>query len=214
MVNSFFPFKTCEKPNIDGIIAQPVSATINIITCIILLYYALIAKTTTIRLLIISFILFQAYHAYSHMKHIDGHIQSNVIHVIWYFVSFMILIASIKITKHPPHHYTIILLSIIIFIDIYLSLFTDKLYMIFTGFSLPIIITLSYYNLYPDYMKKNIPYLILLLVVVVILILNEKINCENMISFAIFPYHAFIEILGLILFSSLANIFIKSETFI
>jgi hypothetical protein len=214
MVNSFFPFKTCEKPNIDGIIAQHVSATINIITCIILLYYALIAKTTTIRLLMISFILFQAYHAYSHIKHIDGHIQSNVIHVIWYFVSFMILIASIKITKHPPHQYTIILLSIIIFIDIYLSLFTDKLYMIFTGFSLPIIITLSYYNLYPDYMKKNIPYLILLLVIVVILILNEKINCENMISFAIFPYHAFIEILGLVLFSSSANIFIKSETFI
>ena len=208
---SFFPFKTCEKPLKDGIIAQPVSATINIITCLILLYYVIIAKTKTLKILILSFIAFQAFHAFSHIQHIDGYIQANIIHVLWYFMSFMILLSSIQITKKNPKLMTIISLFAIIIIDLYLFLHTNKLYTIFTGFTIPVIIVVSYYYLYPSHMKTTIPYLILLLLVVIILILNEKFNCDLMLSYAILPYHAIIEIVGLILFVILAHIFVYNH---
>jgi hypothetical protein len=83
--------------------------------------------------------------------------------------------------------------------------------MVFTAFTIPVVIVISYYNLYPMYMKTIIPYLILLLLIVAILILNEKFNCEIMISYANLPYHAIIETLGLILFTSLAYIFLRCE---
>lgn len=124
----------------------------------------------------------------------------------------MILLNSIQITNKNPNIYLIIILSLIIIIDLYILIYsTSKLYMIFTAFMLPIIIVIFYYKYYPDIIKKSIPYLIILLFVVISLILNEKFNCKVMISYANLPYHAIIEILGLILFTMLGYIFLKSE---
>jgi hypothetical protein len=210
-MQAFFPFHTCETPNNDGLVAQPVSATINIITCIILIYFAWHARTITIKILLLSFIVFQAFHAFSHIRHIEGHVQSNVIHTIWYFVAFMVLFTSMQMSKKPPSIYTILLLSIIILIDLYLFFYTSKVYMVFTAFTLPVIVVLSYYNTYPTFMKNTIPYLILLLIIVAVLLLNEKYNCEAMIAYANLPYHAIIETLGLILFTTLAYLFVRWE---
>jgi hypothetical protein len=211
MTNIYFPFNTCEEPNKKAWVAQPVSAFINMITCIILIYLFLQAKTLIIRLLILAFILFELFHTFSHIKHINGTIQSNIIHGIWYFLSFMVLIASIKITKQYPKIYTILILLTIIIIDINLFFQPNKLYMIFTALTLPIVIVISYYNLYPIYIKKAIPYLIGLLIIVGIFLINDKNNCENMMKYAKLPYHAIIEILGMILFITLANVFLQTE---
>ncbi len=100
MTDVYFPFNTCEEPNKKAWVAQPVSAFINFITCLILIYFFLKAKTTIIRLLILAFILFEIFHTFSHITHIDGTIQSNIIHGIWYYLSLMILIASIKIIQN------------------------------------------------------------------------------------------------------------------
>ena len=168
----FYPFHTCEQPYISSkYIAQPVSATINIITVSILTYFFIKSHTIEIKLLLLSFIAFQVFHAFSHIIHIDGNIQSNIIHIIWYFLTFMI----------------------------------------FTAFALPLIIVISYYKYYPEEMKKAIPYLIGLLFILIIVLLNEKFNCELMMSYINLPYHAIIELLGLILFGLLAYIFYKSE---
>lgn len=211
--NIFFPFYTCEKPyNNNNYIAQPVSAIINIIACIILAYFLTKSKTIEIRLLLLSFIAFQAFHAFSHIIHINGNIQSNIIHMIWYFLTFMILITSIKITNKNPSTLMIIILAIIIIIDLYILIKgINKLYMVFTAFMMPIIIVLFYYKYYPSIIRKVIPYLIILLLVLVVLLLNEKFNCELMMSYATLPYHGIIEILGLILFTTLGYIFFKSE---
>jgi hypothetical protein len=214
MTDIYFPFNTCEEPNKKAWIAQPVSAFINFITCLILIYLFLKAKTLIIRLLIFAFILFEIFHTFSHIQHIDGAIQSNIIHGIWYFLSFMILIASIKITKKYPNIYTILILLLIIIIDINLFFQPNKLYMIFTALTLPVVIVLSYYNLYPIYIKKAIPYLIGLLIIVGIFLINEKINCEYMIKYAKLPYHAIIEIIGMILFITLAYVFLQTEKYI
>ncbi len=126
----------------------------------------------------------------------------------------MILIASIKITKKYPNIYSIIILLLIIIIDINLFFQANKLYMIFTALTLPVVIVLSYYNLYPIYIKKAIPYLIGLLIIVGIFLINEKINCEYMIKYAKLPYHAIIEIIGMILFTLLSYIFLQTEKYI
>ncbi len=210
-MQAFFPFHTCETPNKDSLVAQPVSAAINILTCIILIYFAWQARTITVKTLLLSFIAFQAFHAFSHTRHIEGHVQSNVIHTIWYFVAFMVLFTSMQMSKKPPPIFTIFILIFIIIIDMYLFFYTSKVYMVFTAFTLPIVIVLSYYNTYPAFMKNTIPYLILLLLVVSALLLNEKYNCETMIAYANLPYHAIIETLGLILFTSLAYLFVRWE---
>lgn len=211
MTDIYFPFNTCEEPNKNRLIAQPVSAFINMITSIILIYFFFKAKTLIIKLLIFTFILFEIFHTYSHITHIDGAIQSNVIHGIWYFLSIMILIASIKITKQYPNIYTIIILLLIIIVDINLFFLPNKLYMIFTALTLPIIIVISYYKLYPIQIKNAIPYLISLLIIVGIFLINEKINCEYMMKYAKLPYHAIIEIIGMFLFIILAYVFLQTE---
>jgi hypothetical protein len=86
--------------------------------------------------------------------------------------------------------------------------------MVFTALTLPVVIVLSYYNLYPIYIKKAIPYLIGLLIIVGIFLINEKNNCENMMKYAKLPYHAIIEILGMLLFTLLAYVFLQSEKYI
>jgi len=211
MTDIYFPFNTCEEPNRKTWIAQPVSAFINMVTCLILIYFFLQAKTLIIRLLILSFILFEIFHTFSHITHIDGAIQSNIIHAIWYFLSFMVLIASIKITKQYPNIYTILILLLIIIIDIHLFFIPNKLYMIFTALTLPVVIVISYYNLYPSYIKKVIPYLIALLIIVGIFLINEKLNCLNMMKYAKLPYHGIIEIIGMILFITLSYVFLQTE---
>jgi hypothetical protein len=211
MTDIYFPFNTCEEPNKKAWVAQPVSAFINFITSIILIYFFFKAKTIIIRLLILAFILFELFHTFSHITHINGTIQSNVIHGLWYFLSFMLLITSIKITKQYPNIYAIIILLLIIIIDINLFFLQNKFYMIITALSLPVVIAISYYNLFPKYIKKAIPYLIGLLIIVGIVLINEKINCENMMKYAKLPYHAIIEIIGLILFITLANVFLQTE---
>ena len=214
MTDIYFPFNTCEEPNKNKWIAQPVSAFINMLTSLILIYFFFKAKTIIIRLLILAFILFELFHTYSHITHINGTIQSNIIHSLWYFLSFMLLIASIKITKQYPNIYTIIILLLIIIIDINLFLLSNKFYMIITGLSLPLVIAISYYKLFPKNIKIAIPYLIGLLIIVGIFLINEKINCENMMKYAKLPYHAIIEILGMILFTLLAYIFLQSDKYI
>lgn len=126
----------------------------------------------------------------------------------------MLLIASIKITKQYPNIYTTIILLLLIIIDITLFLLSNKFYMILTGLSLPVVIAISYYNLYPKYIKKAIPYLIGLLIIVGIVLINEKINCENMMKYAKLPYHAIIEIIGMVLFTLLSYVFLQSEKYI
>jgi hypothetical protein len=123
----------------------------------------------------------------------------------------MVLIASIKITKQYPNIYTILILLLIIIIDIHLFFIPNKLYMIFTALILPVVIVISYYNLYPSYIKKVIPYLRSLLIIVGIFLINEKLNCLNMMKYAKLPYHGIIEIMGMILFITLSYVFLQTE---
>ena len=47
--------------------------------------------------------------------------------------------------------------------------------------------------------------------VLILLFINEKLNCNYMLEKFNFPYHIFIELIGLVLFIMLADFFIKVE---
>ena len=208
-MNSFFPFKTCEIPNKDSIIKQPFSAFLNILSCIILIYFIIIAKTFTVKLCIFSFLLFQLFHAFSHSFHIEGNIQTIIIHILSYILSITSFYTLFILTKKNPSYYIIFILIIIILIDIYIFLNKNNSILgIFSGFSIITITYLSFYKFFPKIIKTLFKYILLGLFILSLFILNEKLNCNIMISYANLPYHAIIEIIGLILFSCLGYMFI------
>jgi hypothetical protein len=211
-MQNFFPFKTCETPHKDSIIKQPVSAFFNILSCIILIYYIIIAKTFAIKLCLFSFLLFQAFHAFSHMHHIEGNIQTIIIHILSYLLSITSFYTLFILCKKLPSYSIILFIIILIVIDIYIFLFQNHSILgIFSGFAIIVVTYLSYYMFYPKFIKTILKYIILGLFILSLVIINEKMNCDNMIAYSNLPYHAIIEIIGLILFTSLGYMFIIWE---
>ena len=63
----------------------------------------------------------------------------------------------------------------------------------------------------PLVVSRLLPILIMLFAVVIALIFNERYNCEAMMKAYVFPYHIAIEIIGLIISSLFAYIFLLLE---
>lgn len=208
----FFPFSTCELPHDNDIVKQPVSALLNALTCIILVYMIVVARTWTVKFLIFTFLLFELFHTFSHVQHIEGYIQAHIIHVLWYTLSLTLLYTISVLSRKTPSIPILIIIFAIIAIDIYLwTYYTDTLQMVIRGFMLIIFIVLSHYHLFPKKIRHLIPYLVIGTIIETVIIYNEKLNCKTMIEYANLPYHAISEILGLILFSYIAYIFIIWE---
>jgi hypothetical protein len=67
-----------------------------------------------------------------------------------------------------------------------------------------------YYPLLPKNIQNTIHIIFFLVTIIIILFLNEKYNCEKMMSIQPhFPYHIFIEIIGLVLFYIICSNFYK-----
>jgi hypothetical protein len=63
----------------------------------------------------------------------------------------------------------------------------------------------------PTIVKRLLPILIMLFAVVIALLFNERYNCDAMMNAYVFPYHIAVEILGLIISSLFAYIFLLLE---
>jgi len=209
--NSYlFPFSTCELPTTNSFVKQPYSTAVNLLTAIILSYYLFIAKSFLVKIVILSFIIFELYHAYSHITHIKGKIQSNVIHLLWYFLFISVLAVFIKINK-KKENWIYIFIILIILIDLYIWYINNSFYMISSGLFILIIIVISHYYLFTKELKQKLNYLLMGTFVLILLFINEKLNCNYMLEKFKFPYHIFIELIGLVLFIMLADFFIKVE---
>jgi hypothetical protein len=70
---------------------------------------------------------------------------------------------------------------------------------------------LIYYYVYlPLVVKNNIILIVILFCISILLLINEKYNCKDMLlNYGIFPYHIFIEIVGLFLFYIICSSFYK-----
>jgi hypothetical protein len=205
-----FPFTTCENVNRNGI-AQPYSAIINIITFFTLVLLTFVAKTLPVKLMLSVYAAFEAWHAFSHMKHIPGVLQTNVVHVLGYMMAFATLNAILYLSNSRPSIALMGIISFAVIVDIYVFYFVKGVYTVFTGLLIFAAVVLGSYSKIPHVLKIYIPYLIIGLIALFGLFINETYNCEKMLRYRLYPYHAAIEILGFVLFTALAMFFLQWE---
>ena len=204
-----FPFNTCEKVNKNGI-AQPYSLFFNLINCIIILYFLLQTKNNYTFMLLFLILCFELFHSFSHIVHIKGSIQLNIIHLLTYLINFAFFYLFYSYTKKFPNKIFILYLIVLVCLDIYSLFNLTIIYYLSTQSIIFISLLLYYYRLLPKIIQNCIYQLILLIGFVILLVLNETYNCERMLEFyPHFPYHIFIEITGIVFFYVICSNFYK-----
>jgi hypothetical protein len=202
-----FPFDTCEKIN-NTYIAQPYSVFFNILICLTITYYFIKAKTQHSKLFLLALLLFESFHTFSHITHIKGTLQINIIHVLAYLTNISFLYLFIKYTNKLPHNNYILFLLFIVCIDIYFLLYKSFLYYFGSMSILFISLLIYYYKYFTPSKQNNIKKIIYIIIFIIFLFINEKNNCKKMLKkFPNFPFHIFIEFSGLVLFNILCNTF-------
>ena len=204
-----FPFDTCERPNKKGI-AQPYSSLINFINCLIIFYFLLKTKNNYTFILLFSILCFELFHVFSHTIHIQGSIQINVTHLLSYCINIAFLFFFYNYVKKFPNIWFIIFYTCLIFFDIYTFCNMNVVFYIFSQALLFLSVLFYYYPLLPKNIKNKIHIIFIFVTVIIILFLNEKFNCEKMMSiYPHFPYHILIEIIGILLFYIICSSFYK-----
>lgn len=195
-----FPFSTCEKPNKNGI-AQPYSSLLNLINCLIIFYFLIKTKKNYTFILLFFILCFELFHVFSHSIHITGSIQINVTHILSYCINIAFLFFFYSYVKKIPSIWFIIFYVFLIFFDIYAFLNMNVVYYIFSQALLFLSVLFYYYPFLTKNIKNKINIIFFLVIIIILLFLNEKYNCEKMMSiYPYFPYHILIEIIGIILF--------------
>ncbi len=207
-----FPFNTCEVRG--DVVDQPYSASINILSCIILLYLLSMSKHIEIQFFILSLLIFQAYHAYSHMfwsENEESLIHVYIIHSIAYIIIIALITAISFISGKPPN---IPIIFAVIMLDMFILYnYIGTVYNAISGINIWIVVLITgLWNVkLSAIVRQLLPILLILFGVVIILFFNEKYNCQAMMDAYPFPYHTAIEIVGLIISALFAYIFILLE---
>lgn len=204
--NWTFPYKTCEIPQKNTIVSQPYSFLLNLINVSNLVCYCILVKSIHVKLTILSYIVFELFHTFSHAKLFHVKIQTTVIHLLAY-VFFAATWNSIYLfTKKPLSWLKTSVLIVVTAIDIYVVLVVKGVWTILSGLSLLLALFCMYFTDIPKFFQTRLyQKLVPGLFVLFALFVNEAINCEAMLRIMPFPYHIVIEILGYWLFDILAN---------
>jgi|LauGreDrversion2_6_1035139.scaffolds.fasta_scaffold01407_1 hypothetical protein len=203
-----FPYDTCEASNQDSFVKQPFSFGVGILTLLILSWFIYNAKTVQSKVLLGTLFAFEAFHAYSHMVHVQDFVQTRVIHGLAYFVNAALLWSLSSSTRHFPEVWIIALLIGIVALDIYAFLYMPLVAYISTQFLLFFVIIAYFLRWLPVTVKQWIPWLSVIMIFIVILEINEQVNCTSLMQWAPwFPWHIFIELAGLTAIIIIANMF-------
>jgi len=203
-----FPFNTCEKPKKKGI-AQPYSALLNAVNCVMILYFLVQTKTHYAAILLFSIFCFELFHVFSHTIHIPGSIQINITHALTYIMNASFFYLFYCYTKKIPGSLFLFYIITLIFVDIYSYLNLSIIYYLLSQSILFVSLLLYYLPLLPKYVKTSIYQIIFWISIVILLFLNEKYNCKKMLDVYPLPYHTMIEIVGIFLFYIICSTFYK-----
>jgi hypothetical protein len=205
-----FPFNTCEKPNKHGI-AQPYSALFNLINCLIIFYFLMKTKLySSTFILLFSILCFELFHLFSHIIHIQGSIQINITHTLTYLMNFAFFYVFYCYTKILPSYKFIFYLVLLICFDIYSIFYLTIIYYLLSQSAIFISLLVYYFPLLPKFIQKSVYEIIFFVCIIILLFLNEKYNCKKMLEiYEDFPYHIFIEIIGIVLFYIICSNFYK-----
>lgn len=229
-----FPYSTCENPKRTEIKTtsilphQPFSFYTNCLAVAIIfcfLLYVLISKRIRTKdrfylsILFTSFLLFEAWHAFSHFYHFKEEEHHNKQAYIAHFLFYAIILSTLFALHHLSRSrrslsrqsielfngnkfylYTFILL---IFIDLYFIWKFRGLFMMLSGFTILLFVYYTHFHLIPGSLRKYMYAMIILLLVLIILVVNESLFCDRMMEKMQFPYHIFVEFIGTILFTLL-----------
>ena len=173
-----FPFSTCEKPNTTRL-AQPYSVVINGISILIILYFLFQMKNVFTFFLILSLLIFECLHTFSHAIHLPSYIQLNIIHFFAYIVNFLYLLTFYHYTKKAPSTWFILLLGVIVTFDIYAFLFLSFVYYFSSSLLIFFSIMIYYYKYIPKN-KQNYILTILVLGIFIMLLFFNSFNTKIM----------------------------------
>ena len=200
-----FPGKTCEKVQKEGI-AQPVSFSINMVSVLVLVIGSFVASRMPVRIVLLSYALFELWHAWSHAVHIEGTVQYNVVHVLGIIMAVSTLTAIVLLSGKRLEGWQIGVIAGVMLLDILLFLkLQNTLVSVGTGLGVLVVIMLVCYGMLPEYFQRGLWFLIVGVVGILGLFMVEARWCEQIEGV---PFHALIEVLGLVLFSYLAYLFI------
>lgn len=203
-----FPFSTCEVPQQHSWIAQPYSLVVNVVSVVVILYFLTQARRVSTRLVLISILLFEAWHAFSHAVHIPGKMQINVIHLLAYAVNLGYLYFLYDISKKFPDRWILVTMVLIVMFDIYAFCNLPFLYYFVSQLVLFLVILAAYREILPG---SYLAVLVALVILLVLLFLNESKHCGAMMRYAKFPYHAIIESVGVLIFIVIGSMFLIME---
>jgi len=206
--NAYFPFETCEKPNTNSIISQPYSTFVNIINTSIILYFLTQTKHAYTFYFLLSVFLFELSHTLSHMFHIEGHIQRNVVHFFAYCINATLLYTLYCYSHVFPSIFLLILIFLLICFDIYSLLYLSSIFYIISQVLILFSIFCFYYFTLPSTIKTSILWLFLIGTLIIVLVYNEIRNCHEMTQlYPDAPFHILVEIPGVFFFFILCRAF-------
>lgn len=201
-----FPFNTCERPATGGV-AQPYSAAVNAVNCAMIFAFLIQTTEPSRFLFILSILMFEAFHTFSHIIHIPGPIQTRVIHALAYGVNAALLYLFTKAAPAIATRPVLAVLAVLVCLDLYAFTHLTVDFYIATQAAIFVAILLFYYHHVPP---ANIALIIALAAVVIGLVMNERYNCHRMqASYPGVPFHVLIEGTGLALFYVVCKTFYR-----
>jgi hypothetical protein len=198
---SYFPFETCEKPREDCWIAQPYSTAVNCLNSLIIIFFLIQTKNSYTFFFLFSIFIFELLHTFSHAFHIDGAIQTNIIHGLAYCINAALLYVLYRHSGIAPSLFLSILIMIFVGIDIYALFFLSTVFYILTQFLIFLSILFFYFTTLPTQTKSSVKWLVFLGILIVCLVYNEIRNCDEMAKlYPDAPFHILVEIPGVFFF--------------
>lgn len=200
-MNHSFPFTTCEKPYPENWIAQPYSALVNLLSCLIILFFLGKTKHVSTFLLLFSILCFQAFHMFSHCVHLPGSIQQNGIHALSYAINLALLYALTSRTGKPLNFLFCLFLIFAVSLDIIALCHGVIVFFILCQSILFMGIVWYFMDELPKHIQTILPWLLGTIALLLLLVENESMNGEHLMSwYPDFPFHVFIEGTGLVFF--------------
>ena len=203
-----FPFNTCETPG--TLIAQPWFFALNCISTVVLMRQYTLARTRQVQNALISFVYVEAFHAFSNAVWYQW--QRLVVHLLVYVMSASVFNAMGTLTRHCsriPKYAT--LTAIFIDIAVYIWTWEISILTILTGLAVLATVIVSHFPFMPVDIRKRFKIITIGTGVLYMMFLNDLWNCENMLRLKVLPYHAAVEVVGLILFNYMGRTFLIWE---
>jgi len=211
-----FPFDTCEPLQRNGRRpVQPVSFVVNLASTTFLLYSCVaVASTFAVRLVLLAFAAFEAWHTASHFQHLHVHprLQTRVIHCLGYFVYTSIFAAVLMLSgDYRMASWAVCVLVTAVAFDALCYNVIGGVYVVIGGVTVFLATFLATADKLPSEFWRAAPFLIAGATTVLALLANEARNGRRMLAFFPLPYHALVEAVGFALFVKLTRLFVDWE---